>query len=163
MSREIYTSDCMVWNKEIFVRNIDELIKNFCNGNATVFNKKIGSRDAATRWKYKNIKPSLENIITICDVFGCSADWLLTGSDTLQFKICPVCGDWSNEVKEACRKLHEIMESGDDRARETIMNNLDLIGRGMTKRAGRKGKKDLPEMQTEPALPARKGKQTAAR
>lgn len=64
----------MKWNQEIFYNNILRLITERCAGNATIFNEKIHSRDAATRWKTK--KPTLKAINTIMDVFEVSYDWL---------------------------------------------------------------------------------------
>ena len=107
--------------------------------------------------------PSLQYIIAVSRATGKSVEWYLYGQKDLKNTVCPTCGNWSEDVKEACRKLREIMESGDDLARETILNNLDLIGRGVGKGAGRPGKKDLPQSRTDMEPPARKRKQTAAR
>jgi transcriptional regulator with XRE-family HTH domain len=103
-----------------------------------------------------------DQLVKISNAAGKSVDWLLTGEDAELHKKCPTCGNWSDDVRDACRQLQEIMDSGDKKARDTILNNLDLIGRGMEKRGGRKSKKDVPQTEPDAALPARKRKQTAA-
>jgi hypothetical protein len=67
----------MKWDQEIFYNNIQLLIKDRCAGNATIFNEKIHSRDAATRWRTK--KPSMKALNTIVDVFDVGIEWLTTG------------------------------------------------------------------------------------
>ena len=113
--------------------------------------------------KSKNHDPSLQYVVAVARFTGKPIEWYLYGQGSQESAKCPTCGNWSDEVRDACRKLQEIMEFGDDVAKETILNNLDLIRRGMTKRAGHKAKKDLPGMQPDTELPRRKRKQTAAR
>ena len=77
----------MEWNQEIFYNNIKLLIKERCAGNATIFNEKIHSRDAATRWKTK--KPTLKMLDTIVDVFDVSMNWLRTGQGEMMSRPGP--------------------------------------------------------------------------
>lgn len=94
----------MPWDKEVFLKNIDHLVKTKCGGSQKEFNRRVGPRDAATRWK-KN-KPTVEYIIKICEEFNCSIDWLLMGKEPGgQF-----CG-WDPDTIELCKKLKEIIES----------------------------------------------------
>jgi hypothetical protein len=72
----VFICDCMKWNQEVFYNNIMLLINGYCAGNATSFNKKIKSRDAATRWRTK--KPTLKALSTIMDVFNVTLEWLVT-------------------------------------------------------------------------------------
>lgn len=91
----------MEWNQEIFYNNIMLLIKERCAGNSTIFNDKIHSRDAATRWKTK--KPTLKALDTIADVFDVSMNWLRTGQGEPA-----VAADPSDQVTlRDILKLHE--------------------------------------------------------
>jgi len=153
----------MKWDKNIFINNIDYLIDCFCAGNAKAFNTRINKRDAATRWRHTELKPSIDALITICNEFGCTVDWLLTGEESNQRAKCPTCGNWSDEVKEACRELQEIMESGDEEAKNAISTTLNVYWNSIEKKGKRKAKKDLPDVQPEAPLRAGKGKQTAAK
>lgn len=76
----------MKWDQATFNKNIEYLIKTKCGGVQNKFNEKLG-RDAATRWKKS--RPSLENILAITEAFGCSIDWLLTGTDAETSCILP--------------------------------------------------------------------------
>jgi len=71
----------MIWDQEIFNKNLEMLIKGKfgdARGSQARFNQKFG-RDAATRWKKE--RPSLDNILAISEYFNCSIDWLLTEND----------------------------------------------------------------------------------
>lgn len=72
----------MKWNQEIFNKNIDFLIQEKCGGVQQVFNDIVGPRDAATAWKKR--MPSFKYILTICDKFDCSLDWLIKGKEYLK-------------------------------------------------------------------------------
>ena len=119
----------MPFDRNIFINNVLYLVKSKCNDNATIFNGIINQRDAVTRWKKAEFKPSLETLFLICDKFDVSIDWLLTGKeprDTAsmsQYAVneeqthdaggvphCPFCGEMTEEVKEICKKVKEITE-----------------------------------------------------
>ena len=107
----------MKWNQEIFYNNIRALIIECCAGNASIFNKKIKSRDAATRWKTK--KPSMKSVHTIVDVFGVSLNWLLTSKGEMFLMenpngaITPISDEaemWKNKYLEVVEKLLKAIE-----------------------------------------------------
>ena len=68
----------MKWNQKIFLKNIELLVKNKCNGMQKKFNDIIGDRDAVTRYK-QGYRPSLMTLLKISEKFNCSLDWLVTG------------------------------------------------------------------------------------
>ena len=114
-----------------------------------------------SNWKKRNAIP-WDELFNFSQQYGVPYTWLITGIKTQEVTQCPTCGNWSDEVKEACRKLREILESGDEKAKITILNNLDLIRGSVTKRAGRKSKKALPESQAEVPPSGKRKKSTAA-
>lgn len=70
----------MEFNGDIFIKNIETLIKKHGLKSKKEFNDKIGYRGAATRWRSE--KPSLDNLLKISSEFNCSIDWLLCGTTT---------------------------------------------------------------------------------
>lgn len=72
----------MLWNQDIFVKNVLILVDKYCGGNQSVFNDEINSRDAVTKWRPKDGKagnrPALDVLLRIPEKFYCSLDWLLT-------------------------------------------------------------------------------------
>lgn len=69
----------MTFDKEMFLENINRIIKERCNNKKKLFNKAIGQRDAATRWQKETEVPSFKAIIKICEVYDVDIGWLLTG------------------------------------------------------------------------------------
>lgn len=108
-------------------------------------------------------KPSLQYIIAVAKATGKPIEWYLYGLEAPITGKCPICGDWTDEVREACRKLQEIMESGDEETKSTILGTLNVYRRSIEKKGKRKAKKDLPDVQPEVQHHGVKRKQTAAR
>lgn len=131
----------MEWKKHIFIKNIDELIDRFCAGNAKEFNKRIGQRDAATRWRHSGVKPSVDALIKMCNEFGCTVNWLLTGNEDAagsgegqeEIISCPTCCNWSPELKRDCETLKEILDSDDEDTKGAILSNLKAFRKSVQK------------------------------
>ncbi|WP_052380335.1 helix-turn-helix domain-containing protein [Paenibacillus camerounensis] len=61
--------------------NIKQL-RRLHNLNQTEFAKKIGiSQGSLSDLEAGNSKPAIETVISICTIFGCSYEWLLTGNE----------------------------------------------------------------------------------
>lgn len=71
----------MIYNRDIFISNIEKLITDKHGGYAAPFNRNIGQRDAVTRWKTGKFKPSLDVLLKITQLYGVSLNWLLTGEE----------------------------------------------------------------------------------
>jgi transcriptional regulator with XRE-family HTH domain len=69
----------MEFDKNIFISNIETLIEGHSLLSQKEFNKRIGYRDAITRWKNGESKPSIDNLLKIATEFQCGIEWLLTG------------------------------------------------------------------------------------
>jgi len=149
----------MIFNKKIFLNNINTLINDKCNGVARAFNEHIGQRDAVTRWKKNDIKPNFDAIIKICEVFDCSFDWLLTGKDHRSdtYPTAPdhskseingkpnFCGDdWSDEEIKYCRQLKRILDSDNEIIKSAIRSNLDAFEYSVIKE--KESKDDIEEL-----------------
>jgi len=77
MSGGVYTRQCRessnkymvcgMWDKAIFLRNIDSLVAEQCGGVQQKFNDKIGKRQAITDWKNEEIdkRPSVDTLLDI--------------------------------------------------------------------------------------------------
>lgn len=138
----------MPWDKDTFINNINYLIDAYCGGKAKVFNTRIGMRDAATRWKKEEFKPAIDTIMNICDTFGCSIDWLLTGKIPTTSNVMEVreasedynmhgdfgCG-WPNEIKKLCHQVKEIMESDHPTIPKALDSNIASFHYSLRKEA----------------------------
>lgn len=69
----------MEWQQDIFIKNIEWIVDNHCDGNQSRFNM-IAGRDAVTRWK-GGVVPRLEILIKVADTFHVTMDWLITGKE----------------------------------------------------------------------------------
>jgi transcriptional regulator with XRE-family HTH domain len=144
----------MEFNHNIFINNILYLVKTKCNNIASVFNKKIDQRDAITRWKKAEFKPSLDTLYKICNTFDVTFDWLLINTnhnkiphvadDMASYNKqekhqCPLCGDMTDEEKELCKKVKDILKSrnaGFASSLKTVIAAFEQCGyRGKEKRA----------------------------
>lgn len=76
--------------------------------------------------------PSADMIASIYLHYSEYLDWLLTGEQKTAVGgegrgvagSCPVCGSWSDELRQGCEALKEILDSGDDITKGAILSNL---------------------------------------
>jgi len=69
------------YSPEIFSQQIDKLRKLHGNISQDEFNRRIGVKQAATKWKAGTTTPSVDSLLAIKNTFGVSIDWLLTGEE----------------------------------------------------------------------------------
>lgn len=69
-----------MFDRKIFIKNVEELVRIYCGGSQKEFGKRIKDRDAVSKWK-GGVTPSLEVLLRIPEIFGCSLDWLLLDID----------------------------------------------------------------------------------
>lgn len=121
-----------MWDKSIFIKNIDKIINDRCGGIQKRFNEAIGDRQAVTKWKSttKDSRPSVDMLLRISRKFNVSLDWLLTGKETDQFS-CPVKCD--AELIEMCNDLKEILKSDDKETIEAIKSNIIAFKKSVRK------------------------------
>ena len=106
-----------MWDKIIFLKNIDMLVSEECNGVAKTFNRRIKDRDAVTKWKTTEKRPAVSALLKICEEFGVTLDWLLTGkgpkyrSESPEHcpSGCPVQCD--ENMQDLCKEVKEVIES----------------------------------------------------
>ena len=118
-----------VIDKSLFPYNINVLAERF--GGKKAFSEQLGiAYDTVRRWCLGEFLPESNQLLIIREKFGVSIDWLLTGKeprDTAsmsQYAVneeqthdaggaphCPFCGDMTEETKELCKKVKEIIES----------------------------------------------------
>lgn len=111
----------MIFDKNIFIINIEKLIADKHGGYAAPFNRNIGQRDAVTRWKTGKFKPSLDVLLKITQLYEVSLDWLLTGENP---NISDTMSTWPEDVRDACLKAKEIIESKDPVVTPVLMSNI---------------------------------------
>jgi len=107
-----------MWNKTVFLKNVDTLVSEKCNGVAKVFNEKIKDRDAVTKWKTTEKRPAVSTLLKIAEEFKVSLDWLLTDegpkyrgeSPEHCLPSCPVQCD--EKMKGLCAEVKEVVDSG---------------------------------------------------
>jgi len=102
----------------------------------------ISPSDLNNRAKSGTIKNFL---VDFCLQRGLGIDkWLIADkedADVSQKMTYPTCEGLSLEVREECMKLQEILESGDEVARNAILNSLELCWRSIDKKDKRVSKK----------------------
>ena len=67
------------WDKDLFIRNILDLMERRGFRSQKEFEAEIGQLRAITRWKTGESRPQLDALLKIKSVLDCSIDWLLTG------------------------------------------------------------------------------------
>ena len=98
------------------------------------------SYDAVRQWCIGENLPDGARLLAIRDKFGISIDWLLTDQGPMQAAIpavceqtepygasphrCAFCGDMTDEIKDLCRRLKTIIESGHKTAVPALISNL---------------------------------------
>lgn len=97
-----------MWDKTIFLKNIDYLVLKKCNGINQVFNNKINDRDATTKWKTTENRPSVKALLKISKVFDVSVDWLLMGKEQQNNNYNFECDETTMDL---CRTVKELIES----------------------------------------------------
>ena len=124
---------------EIFVRNINTLVD--YAGNRTLFADAIRvSYDTVRSWCIGEFLPGGAQLLAIKQTFNVSIDWLLNGSEPrpVLTDVSPgisenrpeygsekeLMSDWSEDTREACLALKEIMTSGDHLLKSAILSNL---------------------------------------
>jgi hypothetical protein len=121
----------MEWNRDTFNNNIQWLIDTFCDGKAIKFNAVIGQRDAATKWKRTDLKPSLGTLLTISEKFNISLDWLLTGQGPKEAhtgdteEVDETMAGWPEETRNACRQVKEVFDSGHPNIKAALLFNIE--------------------------------------
>ena len=100
-----------MWDKKIFLKNIDYLVEAHCGGVQKNFNTMINSRDIVTKWKTTELRPTVIILLKISKIFNVSIDWLLTGKDIeiVDEKKCSINCD--ERIMDLCRKVKEVVES----------------------------------------------------
>jgi transcriptional regulator with XRE-family HTH domain len=68
----------MEWKHDTFLRAVNILVREKCQGEQQRFNDRIKDRDAITKWKAGK-RPSFKVLLRITQEFGVSLDWLVTG------------------------------------------------------------------------------------
>jgi hypothetical protein len=96
-----------MWDQDIFVKNVLNLVDKYCDGSQKKFNDAIAHRDAVTKWKKRRERPSLEVFLRIPDKFSCSLDWLLTGKEP----DTTVPSTYNKKNKELHDKVETILNS----------------------------------------------------
>ena len=69
----------MRWNRSAFLRHLDALIEEHLAGDRRRFDDWIGSPDLLDAWKAGTTSPSIRQILSICELFTCDVNWLVTG------------------------------------------------------------------------------------
>jgi hypothetical protein len=104
----------------------------------------ISPSDLNNRAKSGTIKNFL---VDYCLQRGLGIDqWLIADKEDAgvsQKRTYPTCEGLSSEVREGCMKLQEILESGDEVARNAILNSLELCWRSMDKKEKRPRQKKV--------------------
>jgi len=102
----------------------------------------ISPSDLNNRAKSGTIKNFL---VDFCLQRGLGIDkWLIADkedADVSQKRTYPTCEGLPLEIREECMKLQEILESGDEIARNAILNSLELCWRSIDKKDKRASKK----------------------
>jgi len=104
----------------------------------------ISPSDLNNRAKSGTIKNFL---VDYCLQRGLGIDqWLIADKEDAgvsQKRTYPTCEGLSLEVREECMKLQEILASGDEVARNAILNSLELCWRSMDKKEKRPRQKKV--------------------
>jgi len=125
-------------NKNLFANNISILAKHY--GGKKAFSVEIGiAYDTIRRWCLGEFLPESNQLLIIHEITDISIDWLLMGASPYVVhrvtddmppynepteQRCKFCGDMSDEVKDLCRKVKNIMESGHPSAVPALLSNI---------------------------------------
>lgn len=101
-------------------------------------------------------------LIEYCVQRGFSIDkWLYDDSEVVD--AYPTGEGVFLNIREECMKLQEILESGDEEARNAILGTLNMCRRSVETKGKQKTKKELPDVQHEAQPQGMKRKRTTAR
>ena len=111
-----------------FSERLKELIDTKLNISQKAFAQKIGITESYLSMVMKEkSRPSADMIASIYIHYGEHINWLLTGEETSQKKTCPICGDWSMEVKNACQDMQKVFNTGNDTAKIAIISLIKAL------------------------------------
>jgi len=145
----------MLWDKTIFLINVDLLVSTRCNGVAKIFNERIKDRDAVTNWTKTNKRPSVPTLLKISSEFGVSIDWLLTGHAAMPTNHiseppptgeaylvhgssrgcdpeCPLA-DRDPDMIDRCKKVRQVIDS-DTSYSKALKENIDAFHEAVEER-----------------------------
>ena len=125
----------------LFATNINALVKK--NGGKTAFAEAINvNYDTVRSWCLGEFLPGGAQLSLIRDKFVVSIDWLLAGTGPYvvphvaddmpsygkpEEHRCPFCGGMSEEMKDLCKRVKDIMESGHPFAVKALESNIDAF------------------------------------
>jgi len=102
-----------------------------CGIRPAVVSKKLGvPANTLTNWAQRNTDPPAKYIIPICEVMGCSVEYLLTGQKTKK--------DPSPDISENGREMLELFERLPDREQVLLIGRLQEMVSPMLD-SGKKG------------------------
>lgn len=111
---------CIKVVNPVFVHNISGLVKK--TGGPYAFADKLSiSYEAVRRWCNGTNLPDGSALLKIQEVFDVSLDWLLTGKNT---KLSDLLASWPEDVRDACLKAKEIIESKDPVITTVLISNI---------------------------------------
>ena len=115
-----------MWDREIFIKNVLELVRKHCGGNQKKFGVAIGDRDSVTKWKAGK-GPSVEVLMRIPEKFPCSLDWLLTGNVETKDRELP------DELNAIMPDLAYIFSSRNEGVRLALKINIEELRKSVRK------------------------------
>jgi hypothetical protein len=126
----------IITNNILFAKNINRIVDD--KGGKYVFADAIGvSYDAVRQWCIGENLPDGKRLLAIRDKFKVSIDWLLTGTEAniptpgvaqaMPHYQCPFCSGMSDETKELCKKVKDIMESKHKYIAPALSANIDAF------------------------------------
>ena len=73
----------MKWNREAFLHNVEELVRERCEGRLSELDRTVGMTGAFDAWK-RGTSPTIDSVFKICQAFDCDITWLINGYGTTQ-------------------------------------------------------------------------------